>query len=528
MRKIIAFFIVAAMAVAMAGCGQGSTQMENKNESGNKNQPAMLLGAGAEWNATANDRRSDPFTKVVFAGDILCDWQKELSEDISHYQAAAIETAEVSPSADEILAENGDLIIIADGTMALLDGEAPTDYAKSLKETVKQIKSSAQGAVILVTSLPYVSQNMRGNIGFDTLAQFNACIRAAAMEEDVLYANIYRAMGQTLWSLDSDGITPSDVGNSLIAGEILSQLMRNCRCLAVQDGIMLSSASIMEYPRENALSSFKEAADDEAMSDALNYNLGAELHMYQDLSHEQQKAVREKLLGSDRSKIENYMQADALINYTVMELAGEKSPDDYTQAAFRNYVAVGDSITEGYMSANPVSDAWVPHLGLLIEAGQGSELSVMNEGIGGTKMSTWHEIYQPAKNTVEKFITSKAPDLLTIAYGINDFHAGTTLDTFIEDFKSYLTEITDSCPDTVIVVCGLCCKGGDQDGAKLRTWNDAVKTMTEEFGLIYCDTYEDFHAVDWLLSDGLHPDNAGYRFYANTVFRTISANINLG
>ena len=95
------------------------------------------------------------------------------------------------------------------------------------------------------------------------------------------------------------------------------------------------------------------------------------------------------------------------------------------------------------------------------------------------------------------------------------------------DYRAYLEELTDSCPDTVVIVCGLCCKGNDQDSTRVREWNKALRELVEEFDLIYCETYDDMYGVNWILADGLHPNNAGYRMIASTVFRVLNENVNL-
>ena len=221
------------------------------------------------------------------------------------------------------------------------------------------------------------------------------------------------------------------------------------------------------------------------------------------------------------------MLADLLVNLAAAKTVGERTPMERAKAGFQTYVAVGDSITEGCMAIHARTDSWVAHLSELISAAQGFELNTTNRGIGGTKMCTEHQHFPAAKDTVQQYIVPLNPDLVTVAYGINDFHAGTTLDTFLNDYRAYLEELTDSCPDAVVIVCGLCCKGNDQDSTRVREWNKALRELVEEFGLIYCETYDDMYGVNWILADGLHPNNAGYRMIASTVFRALNENVNL-
>ena len=156
-------------------------------------------------------------------------------------------------------------------------------------------------------------------------------------------------------------------------------------------------------------------------------------------------------------------------------------------------------------------------------------MQLINKAISGTRMCTItdNKMFPAAKDTVQEYIVANNPDLITISYGINDLHAGTSLDEFITTYRGYLTEVTDGCPNAVIIVCGLSAKGGDADSGTLKIWNAAIKSLAEEFGLIYNDSYNDTRGVEWLLSDGLHPTNAGYRVMANAAFRTLCAYVDL-
>ena len=62
------------------------------------------------------------------------------------------------------------------------------------------------------------------------------------------------------------------------------------------------------------------------------------------------------------------------------------------------------------------------------------------------------------------------------------------------------------------------------DAAGIKEWNAGIKALAEEFGYIYVDTYYDMRGVEWLLDDGLHPTNAGYRVLANSL--CLSADVN--
>ncbi len=90
------------------------------------------------------------------------------------------------------------------------------------------------------------------------------------------------------------------------------------------------------------------------------------------------------------------------------------------------------------------------------------------------------------------------------------------------DYRGYLTEVTEGCPDAVIVLLGLCWKSRDNHDAQIKEWNAAIKALAEEFGVLYVDTYEEMKGTAWVMSDGLHPANTGYRVMASTVFNVLN------
>ena len=469
------------------------------------------------------DLRSDPFGKVIFAGDLVAGWTENLLADIAEYQNKSPLVVNTAWSADAIAAENGNLIILAHGKEALLAGKSVEEFAAELNAMVAQVKQNAvSGTVIVVTSLPYLK-----NVD---CSAFNAAIRAVAQGQNVLYANLYRAMSQAYWSVDENN-TLTDIGNQLVAGEILQELLHRCTCLAVNATTDLKvSASAPVDRTAAALEAFRTAADAESMTRALeDAHLGADLDLYLGFSSSVQQKVVAALLAKDRSGLADFQAADAMITAVCMQVGLENVRTLVTGAPFKTYVAVGDSISYGETAVNKKTDAWVPRLAALISAAQGQPVNLINKAISGTRMCTITDngMFPAAKDTVQEYIVANNPDFITISYGINDLHARTSLEEFITTYRAYLEEVVAGCPDAVIVICGLSAKGGDADSATLKKWNDAIKALAEEFSLIYHDSYSDTRGVEWFLSDGLHPSNAGYRVMANSAFRTLCAYVDL-
>lgn len=471
------------------------------------------------------DLRSEPFEKIVAAGDLADSWIDALLADIGEYQNKVPTLLRTAMTAEAILAENADMILIANGMTDVKNAVSAEAYAATLSELLEALRlNSPANTVIVVTGLPYSKE-----ADVAIYSAYNAAIRAVASENDALYADLYRAQSQGDHTVNEDG-TFSEVGSLLAAGEVLRELLRNCTCLAVNATTQIKiTASTPVVRTEAALDAFRSASTAEAMREALeDAHLGVNIALYRAFS----EAVREKvivaLLALDRSSIGDFEAADALVNAVSMQI-GQENPCFITRTTFKTYVAVGDSISYGETAVDKVHDGWVPRLAALIEQAQGQPLTLINKAISGTRMCTVtdNRMFPAAKDTVQEYIIDNAPDLITISYGINDLHAGTTLDEFIATYRGYLAEVVQGCPNAVIMVCGLSAKGGDADSATLQVWNAAIQALAEEFGLIYNDSYQDTRGVEWLLSDGLHPTNAGYRVMANAAFRTLCAHVDL-
>ena len=527
-KRICALLLAAALLAGAAGCAaQEPTPTEPEQTSYVMDEG--LLTMTVDWTADTRDRRSERFESAVFAGDLVDAWATQLVNEITLYQKTALAVKNADPEEISELAQH-DLIVLSDGLLALLSGTSASEYAGAVEARLYELLDTAkENAVIVLTSLPYLSPEALGTVPAERVLEYNAALRAVAMGANVLYADLYRAQSQTAWSQAADGMSLGTIGNILATGEVLQTLMRACTCLC-QDGAnpLTTSAISAAAPTEAALQAFREAATAEELEKTLQEaHLGVSLSLYKSMDTAGRAQTVETLLAADRSIAENYMLADLLVNLAAAKTLGERTPMERAETGFQTYVAVGDSITEGCMAIHARTDSWVAHLSELISAAQGFELNTTNRGIGGTKMCTEHQHFPAAKDTVQQYIVPLNPDLVTVAYGINDFHAGTTLDTFLADYRAYLEELTGSCPDAVVIVCGLCCKGNDQDSMRVREWNKALRELVEEFGLIYCETYDDMYGVNWILADGLHPNNAGYRMIASTVFRVLNENVNL-
>ncbi len=138
-------------------------------------------------------------------------------------------------------------------------------------------------------------------------------------------------------------------------------------------------------------------------------------------------------------------------------------------------------------------------------------------------------------------------DVLVLAFGINDYHAGVPLDneenpldetTYGGAFRSVLTSLQKNYPELQIVLATptyawyvpqeLTCEEYDTGEAYLQEYVELEIGIAEEFGVEVVDLYHDVYPhekwEDWEIytEDGLHPNESGRRLLAEKLAEAIA------
>jgi lysophospholipase L1-like esterase len=218
-------------------------------------------------------------------------------------------------------------------------------------------------------------------------------------------------------------------------------------------------------------------------------------------------------------------------------------------AGTRLIVAFGDSITDGTASTVNGDDRWPDDLSRLLHARYGSRVAVVNEGIGGNRV-TGPVLYTPAapfaggpamEQRLERDVTSLSGVSSVIVFeGINDFGkagegatvAGVT--AAVKDIVARLrshrsgvrvfagtltTALGSSNPD----------HGSPEEDAKRRAFNDFIRTAklfdgVIDFDAVTLDPQTGGMKAEYVPDntiggpgDKLHPNRAGYRAMAEAI-----------
>ena len=177
----------------------------------------------------------------------------------------------------------------------------------------------------------------------------------------------------------------------------------------------------------------------------------------------------------------------------------------------KRYLAIGDSITHG-MDARGPSSAYAVQLARLLD------MELLNVGVGG-------HIYD--LEALDDDLPFK-PDLVTIAYGTNDWSRGTSQAEIAATVKQYLTRLLEStaAAASVYVLTPIWRQNGDEakPSGTLVEFSSAIATAASTFEAVRVvdGTTLVPHLPD-LYADGVHPSDEGFLHYAINLGRAIGS-----
>jgi acyl-CoA thioesterase-1 len=188
------------------------------------------------------------------------------------------------------------------------------------------------------------------------------------------------------------------------------------------------------------------------------------------------------------------------------------------------YVAIGDSTVEGIGASKPERN-----FASLIYASLKQDIKnaqFHNLGIAGDRVE------DVLKKQVERAVELK-PDLIVLSVGANDIMQHRKLGTFKKEYNQLIEQLNQT--KALIVVTNVpdlslapvlpkyalpYCK------IQVPRFNGVIKHLVHKYGVVFVDLYQQsqlFHGYSELISaDGLHPSDAGYALWANTIITKIS------
>ena len=173
----------------------------------------------------------------------------------------------------------------------------------------------------------------------------------------------------------------------------------------------------------------------------------------------------------------------------------------------------GDSITQGYITK-------FPSLSYVNQAARALNAEVVNQGIGG---------YYFNEATIDDSICSYQPDIITVAYGTNDYSRYETAQDYAEHTGRYIQKMGQLFPDTPIV--GILPPYRNDENHKARklyrtySLDDARKILRDHYlalpnGHVVEETGIP-HLPQFFAADYLHPNALGFTIMTQAIVRKL-------
>ena len=173
----------------------------------------------------------------------------------------------------------------------------------------------------------------------------------------------------------------------------------------------------------------------------------------------------------------------------------------------KKLLCLGDSITQGSYAKYP-SNTYPVLLSNFLN------MQLLNQGVGG---------YIYNADSLDLGLPYQ-PDLITVAYGTNDWSKCSSISQFRSNCANYMHKLVSMFPEARIYVMTPIWRPDKQDLKKTGALHDISRVITEE-----CSTYSNLRVIDGLslvphllyLFDGVHPKDEGFLHMAMNLVKII-------
>ena len=207
------------------------------------------------------------------------------------------------------------------------------------------------------------------------------------------------------------------------------------------------------------------------------------------------------------------------------------------QGPFKTLVVLGESTVEGGGWLSKTEERWADILWKLLENAQEEPILYHNAGISASVISPKSPGYEAsikpsATERLKKEVIDHNPDLVVIAYGLNDMRAGMS----IADFRGEMQEIIDRIQDSIqplIVIANVYHMSSYKyyppfdKGSVNKTieYNQMLAELAQKNSCVYADVWSAEGQRDFVIhQDTVHANKVGNMLIANKVFESIVHN----
>lgn len=139
------------------------------------------------------------------------------------------------------------------------------------------------------------------------------------------------------------------------------------------------------------------------------------------------------------------------------------------------------------------------------------------------------------RGQIERAITAQ-PTLVTLGIGINDLHRGVSVESFARNYEEIVTRVTSKTGATLVVTNlpdisfapAVPVFLREESHRRLVVFNERVQAIAARHHLQVADAYAATHDVlathpEFFSPDGFHPSDAGYEFWAKTMWPVVQS-----
>jgi lysophospholipase L1-like esterase len=211
-------------------------------------------------------------------------------------------------------------------------------------------------------------------------------------------------------------------------------------------------------------------------------------------------------------------------------------PLETPRGPFTSLVVLGESTVVGGGWLAATGERWADILAGLIESAQERPLKYHNAGVGASVIAPSSPGYQAstkpsAAERLDDAVIAHRPDLVVIAYGLNDMRAGMPLDVFCVELENLVARLQKTPAPPLIVLANVYYMTtyqfyppfdrGSFDAC--ASYNTAIATLAATKGCVLADVHSSEAGADHVVhQDTVHANKLGNLLIAHAVFRAIA------
>jgi lysophospholipase L1-like esterase len=201
---------------------------------------------------------------------------------------------------------------------------------------------------------------------------------------------------------------------------------------------------------------------------------------------------------------------------------------------FNSLVVFGESTVEGGGWLSGPEERWADILWKLLENAQEEPVFYYNAGIGASVISPISPGYEAsvkpsAAERLQEEVISQNPDLIVIAYGLNDMRAGMSVSAFKTEIKEIIDRIQHSIQALIVIVNVYHMSAFEYyppfdkgSVGKTKEFNQMLEKLAVEKNCVYADVWSAEGQQDSVIhQDTVHANKIGNMLIAHKVFECI-------